>query len=403
MAMRGGLIGAAVATLVLASTPQASAQARWAPAWAFSPSSTTGPALPPRTPARPDPRGPIGPATVTDATLTQMFQVATGGTRVRLRVSNRFGTSPLHLGSVTLARAAENGQAGGTPVDVTFDGSKSITLTAGMEWLSDPVDFRVAALENLTISVTYPGEARLPAHVVRQWITTAAEPEPVGMRLGAVAAGLEVETDRPLPVIVTLGDSITEGVGSTPGRGGWPEAYNARLIEAGAPWTVINAGIGGNRLLYQSTGPSALERLSSDALAVPGVRCLIVMEGINDIARQSLAGFEHQPASVEAMIGAYRQIIARAHAAGLKIVGATLTPYEGAYFATPEGEQIRQALNHWIRTSGAFDAMIDFDALLRDPASPNRLKAAFDSGDLLHPSDAGYAAMSAGIPLDVCN
>ena len=338
-----------------------------------------------------------------DATLTQMFQVAAGGMRVRLKVSNRHGASPLQIGSVTLSHASEDGRSEGRSIPVSFDGAQGLTLTAGMEWLSDPIDFEVSALDQLAVVVSYLGEARLPAHTVRQWITTAAEPEPTMMRLGAVAAGLEVETDDALPVIVTLGDSITEGVGATPGRGGWPEAFTARLLQARASWTVINAGIGGNRLLYQGTGPSALERLNSDVLAVPGVKCLIVMQGINDIGRQSLAPFVHEPATVESLIAAYSQIIARGHAAGLKVVGSTLTPFEGAYYATAEGEQIRQALNHWILTSGAFDATIDFDARLRNPVSPKRLLEAFDSGDQLHPSDAGYTAMAEAVPLDICD
>lgn len=400
--MRRATLLVLAAALTGLATPSL-AQSRWAPAWVFPPSSNDGPVSPPRTPARPDPRGPIGPARVVDATLTQMFQVAAGGERVRLRVSNQHGAAPLRLGSVTLARAGEDGRPGADSMSVTFDGNDGITLPAGAVRLSDPVALPVAALDRLTVTVAYPGEAGLPAHVVRQWITTAAEPTPVHMRLGAVAAGLEVETDQALPVIVTFGDSITEGVGSTPGAGGWPEALNARMLAADAPWTVLNAGLGGNRVLHQSTGPSALERLDGDVLAVAGARCLIVMEGINDIGRPTVPAFAHEFVEADAIITGYHQIIERAHARGLKVVGVTLTPFEGAHYYSDRGETIRQALNAFIRTPGAFDAVLDFDAVLRDPATPGRVRAEFQSGDWLHPSDAGYAAMADSVPLTICD
>lgn len=400
--MRRGAILALTLALASLATPSL-AQSRWAPAWIFPPSSNDGPVSPPRTPARPDPRGPVGPRTVVDAELTQMFQVALGGERVRLRVSNQHGAAPLRLGAVTLARAGEDGRPGADGTPVLFDGRSEITLPAGAVRLSDPVALPVAALDKLTVTVAYPGGATLPAHVVRQWMTTAAEPTPVGLRMGAVAAGLEVETDRARSVIVTFGDSITEGVGSTPGAGGWPEALNARMLAANAPWTVLNAGLGGNRVLHQSTGPSALERLDADALAIAGARCLIVMEGINDIGRPTVPAFAHEFVEADAIIAGYRQIIERAHVRGLKVVGVTLTPFEGAHYYSAAGETIRQALNAFIRSGGAFDAVLDFDAVLRDPATPARVRADFQSGDWLHPSDAGYAAMAASIPLDVCD
>lgn len=400
--MRRGALLALTLALGSLATPSL-AQSRWAPAWIFPPSSTDGPVSPPRAPARPDPRGPVGPTTVVDATLTQMFQVALGGERVRLRVSNQHGAAPLRLGAVTLARAGEDGRPGADSLPVLFDGRPDIILPAGSSRLSDPVALPVEAQAKLTVTVTYPGEARLPAHVVRQWMTTAAEPTPVGLRMGAVAAGLEVETDHALPVIVTFGDSITEGVGATPGAGGWPEALNARMLAADRPWTVLNAGLGGNRVLHQSTGPSALERLDADVLAVAGVRCLIVMEGINDIGRPTVPAFAHEFVEADAIIAGYRQIIERAHARGIKVIGVTLTPFEGAHYYSEGGETIRQALNAFIRTGAAFDAVLDFDAVLRDPAAPGRVRADYQSGDWLHPSDAGYAAMADSIPLTICD
>lgn len=224
------------------------------------------------------------------------------------------------------------------------------------------------------------------------------------MRLGAFLAGIEVEGATPPGVIVALGDSITEGTGALPdGAGGWPERLARRLVEGRRPWAVINAGIGGNRLLHQGSGPSGLERLEADALTPSGARCLILLEGINDIGRPSRPQYAHQAVDADDLIAGYRQVIRRAHAAGLKVVLATLPPFEGANYFTPEGEAVRYAVNVWLRGQTEADAVVDFDAALRDPKAPARLQTAFHSGDWLHPSDAGYQAMAEAVPLEVCD
>lgn len=403
------LIVGLMAAPVLAQTPQP--RRHWAPAWIFPSSSDVGPSSPPR--ARrpgepPDPRGPIGPRTVSNVTLVQTFVVAAGGDRVRLRVSNLHGAEPIRLSSVTLQPGLLDGRPGGNGKGVTFDGARELILPAGAVRLSDPVDLPVVAMQRMVVNIFYPDETTLPAHAVRQWMapgdtTVSGMLEgAVAQRLGAVASGLEVETSHSHPVIVAFGDSITEGVGSTPHRGGWPEALNRIFVQNSTPWTVLNAGIGGNRLRFEGSGPSALGRLDADVFSVPNARCLIVLEGINDIGRSALPAYAHQPAGVDDITSAYRQIIERGHPASLRVVGATLTPFEGAHYFTEAGEATRQAVNAWIRTSGAFDAVLDFDAALRDRARPTRLAAPFDSGDQLHPSDAGYEALASIIQPGVC-
>ncbi|WP_292034309.1 MULTISPECIES: SGNH/GDSL hydrolase family protein [unclassified Brevundimonas] len=366
-------------------------------AYAFAPSSTAGPSGPASAPNPHDVRGPLGPDVVEGVTLTHAVMVTASGSRLRLRLSNAYGAEPITLGAVTV-------RVGDTTREVRFNGEPSSVMPAGAPLVSDPVDLPVAALEQVKVSIALPHATRLPTHRWRQTLRGAEGGESAPMRLGALLAGIEVESSTPPGVIVAFGDSITEGTGALPdGPGGWPERLAARLVEAGRPWAVINAGIGGNRLLNQGSGPSGLERLDGDALAPAGARCLILLEGVNDIGRPSRPQYAHQAVSASDLIAGYRQVIRRAHAAGLKAVLATVPPFEGANYFTPEGEAIRQTVNAWLRTQTEADGVVDFDAALRDPVAPSRLQAAFHSGDWLHPSDAGYQAMAEAIPLDVCD
>jgi lysophospholipase L1-like esterase len=206
-----------------------------------------------------------------------------------------------------------------------------------------------------------------------------------------------VEPARPTNVVVTLGDSITEGATSTTlAFRSYPDRLAERLSEAGADWSVVNVGIGGNRLLRHGAGPSALARLDRDVLSVPGVKVIILLEGINDIGRGNI-----EPVTAEALIAADRQIIARAHANGIRVIGATLTPYKGAAYATEAGEQVRQALNRWIMTGGAFDGVIDFARPVSDPADPLSFLPKYNTRDHLHPNDEGYRAMADSIDLSL--
>jgi hypothetical protein len=211
-------------------------------------------------------------------------------------------------------------------------------------------------------------------------------------------ARVEVVPDKPTGVLVALGDSITDGTQSgIDANRRWPDLLAARLASAGISMSVVNGGIGGGRVLDDGVGPNALARFDRDVLAQPGVTHVTIMEGINDIGG---GGSKPYP-SVADLIAGHRQMIDRAHARGIRVIGATLTPFEGAAYWTPEGEAKRQALNNWIRTSKAYDEVLDFDAAVRDPANPNKSQAAFDSGDHLHPSPAGYEAMASSIDLAI--
>jgi lysophospholipase L1-like esterase len=216
----------------------------------------------------------------------------------------------------------------------------------------------------------------------------------------ALAAAVEVDRPHPGRVIVALGDSITEGARAKPESfTGWPEQFAARLtkLPGYGDWSIVNAGIHGNRLLRDGAGPNALARFDRDVLAVPGVTDIILLEGINDIGWGNAKPATDGPVTADDVTAAYRQIIDRAHARGLRVIGATLLPYRGSVYFTPVGEQVRQGVNRWIRTSGAFDAVIDFERVMADPRDPSRIDPEKDPGDHLHPNDAGYAAMAVAI------
>ena len=390
-------LACALGLSLLAASKDAAAQERWVAAYAFAPSSAAGPAGPASTPNPRDVRGPLGPDVVEDVTLTHTVTVTASGSRLRLRLSNAYGAEPITLDAVTV-------RLGDTTREVRFNGERSSVMPAGAPLVSDPIDLPVTALDQVKVSIALPHVTRLPTHRWRQTMRGADGVESAPMRLGALLAGIEVESATAPDVIVAFGDSITEGTGALPdGPGGWPERLAARLVKAGRPWAVINAGIGGNRLLHQGSGPSGLERLDADALPPAGARCLILLEGVNDIGRPSRPPYAHQTVSAGDLIAGYRQVIRRAHAAGLKAVLATVPPFEGANYFTPEGEAVRQAVNAWLRTQTEADGVVDFDVALRDPIAPSRLQANFHSGDWLHPSDAGYQAMAEAIPLDACD
>lgn len=343
--------------------------------------------------------------TFNDQSVRQVVRLEAGGDRVRVRLTNELGLSPVHFGEVSVALSSPNGvlQAGTVHV-LTFAGRRGGVVPVGKALLSDPIDMTVHRFDNLAISVYYPSGAVPAGHLESllvsahgDHVTQAVWPQGGRPQAPGLASGVDVTTSRPRPVLVAFGDSITEGFCSTPGtHRDYPEQL-ARLLAAHAAdrrWIVINSGISGNRLLHDDAGPAALTRFDRDALDIPGVRAIVLLEGINDIgwAYNPRGGTAPLPAS--ALIGGYRDLIRRAHARGLKIYLGTLTPYMGANYASPAGEQVRQQLNAWIRKGQGFDGVIHFDGALRDPAHPHHFLGADQCGDDLHPNDAGYRLMA---------
>jgi lysophospholipase L1-like esterase len=291
---------------------------------------------------------------------------------------------------------------------VTFDGLRTVAIPAGAPLISDPVDLPVKALDRLLISSYLPGTAARTGHTLLQYVsgTTGDQtgapqlPSQHLARLTALVSEVDVDATTATSVVVTFGDSITEGAQSTNnGFRGWPDRLAERLAAAKSKYSVVNAGIGGNRLVRYGTGPNALARLDRDVFGVAGVKAVILLEGINDIGRGFTTLGPQDPVTLEALIAADKQFIARCHAHGIKVIGALLTPYQGAGYASPAGEEVRSGLNNWIRTSGAFDAVIDFATPTADPANPLTFRADYNLRDKLHPNDAGYQAMADAIDL----
>lgn len=348
-------------------------------------------------------------------TLRQVMRVSLGGDRARLRLSNAFGMTPLVLRDVRLAcvEKGDNLRAQST-CPLTFNGRNEVSISPGAVMLSDPADFKLSALADVAITMrliqvpemltTHPG-SRTTSYLATE--TDSDTFRQVAARKIVhwyFLSGLEVESERPAAAIVVLGDSITDGYGTTTdGNDRWTDVLARRLQEQGPGnrIAVLNQGIGGNRLLRDGLGPNILARFDRDVIAQSGARWVIVLAGINDIGTRLSAREKGEPyASAADIIHALSQIIVRAHAKDMIVIGGTLTPYAGAgFYWSEDGEADRQTVNQWIRTSGQFDAVIDFDAALRDPENPTRLASAFDSGDHLHPSLAGYAEMARVVDL----
>jgi lysophospholipase L1-like esterase len=335
-----------------------------------------------------------------------------GGSRVRVVLSNAFGTAPVQIGAADIALRGTGATINvNSAKPITFGGAPAATIVAGATLVSDPVDLAVAPLSELAIDLFLPGDlgigpspvtthngASQTNYLSQPGDHTGAPALPVAASAGAwfLLARVEVMAPANAAAVVTFGDSITDGARSTADTNNrWPDHLARRLSAAGRPVGVLNAGISGNRVLSDGAGVSALARFDKDSLMQTGVSHVVVMEGINDIG---LGGANPSPSAADIIAG-HKQLIERARARGLKIYGATLTPFEGAFYFTPEGEAKRQAVNEWIRSSKSYDAVIDFDAVTRDPAAPTRMLPAYDSGDHLHPGDAGYKAMGEAVDL----
>jgi lysophospholipase L1-like esterase len=368
----------------------------WVGTWAASPQQAS--AFP--VPGIPDARG------FNNETVRHVVRISIGGDRLTVRLSNEHGVQPLVVGEVRVAFAGTGGAiVPGTDRQVTFGGTPAITIPVGAPALSDPVKLLVPDLASLAISVYLPNETGPATSHSAGFQTAYISPGNTTAEVSPVVAsaetwrfflsGVHVRPFLQAGAIVTFGDSITDGVNSTvDANKRWPDQLADRLAAAFGPMRlgVVNQGISGNRILHDIIGPSALARLDRDVLSVPGVSRVIVLEGINDIGYGVF--FPTETVSAEDIIASHQQIMARLRSKGLKIYGATLLPFQGADFYTLEGETTRQAVNQWIRTSGAYDGVIDFDRVTRDPSQPMRLLPDYDSGDHLHPNDTGFTVMA---------
>ena len=368
------------------------------------------------------PVGGMSPLQIRNQTLRQIAHVSLGGQRVRVVLSNSLGTLPLRVGAAHVAlRGSGASIVAASDHVLTFGGLPSPTIPPGALLVSDPVDLTVPDGGDLAVDLYLPDDlsawkSPISMHYASWQVNYVSEPgdhsgaptfpvaETTAYRRsdGLASASsfffsrVEVARQDAAGVLVAFGDSITDGTQSgTDQNRRWPDLLGARLAATGTHMAVVNGGIGGGRVLEDGVGPNALARFDRDVLAQPGVHFVTVLEGVNDIG---VGGVNASP-SVAELIAGHRQMIERAHARGLRILGATLTPFEGAAYWTLEGEKKRQALNDWIRTSGAYDGVIDFAAVVQDPNRPTRSRPEFDSGDHLHPSPAGYAAMANSIDL----
>lgn len=364
------------------------------------------------------PAFPVGPE-INNQTIRQVMRLSLAGHAVRVRLSNEMGTTPLVIGAAHLARpgSAPGSIDASTDRVLTFGGRPSVTLPPGAPALSDPVTLEVAALDSLAVSLfvvrdtgpsaTHPlGRATAYLSESGDQTAAAALANPKTSTERFFVSGIEVQQEG-AGAVVTLGDSITDGYGSTlDANRRWPDVLAERLQQAGRPLSVVDAGISGNRVLHDlpeaAFGPAALARFDRDVLSVPGVRTVIIMESINDIGHPGSGGLVDQTVTAADITAGLHQIADRAHAHGLRVLGATLTPYADTVFPgyfTPEGEAKRVAVNTWIRDSKTFDGVIDFDAVVRDPARPDHIQAQYDFGDHLHPNDAGYRKMGEAVDL----
>lgn len=384
-------VGRILAVLLLAMLPGLTAPALahpepgplpiWTGSWETAPSGTTA--------ARPG------------AAIRNVVHLSIGGTAVRVRLSNRFGTVPLHLGAVTVALRGAIGPAAlpGTLRTATFQGAPAVTVRPGQDVVTDPVPLGVPAAADLLVTVYTPDDSGPATSHQTALQTSYLDPDGAGaagdedgsayttlISRWYYVAGVDV-LGQAAGSVVAFGDSLTDGTGSTPDTDHrWPDRLAAAL--RADRLGVLNAGISGNRLLHDGTGPSALTRLDADALDRAGVRILVVLEGINDIKGAPTAD------DVTAYADAYRTLVARAHARDVRVVGVTLTPFRGFPAYTDAREAVRQQVNGFIRTGGVFDAVADADAVVRDPAEPSRMLPAYDPGDHLHFGDAGAVAVA---------
>jgi lysophospholipase L1-like esterase len=349
-----------------------------------------------------------------NSTYRDVAHISMGGSPVRVELTNEFGARPLTVGAAHIAVSAgpEGAIRPGSDHTLSFSGQASVTIPAGGLVVSDPVPMQVAPLADLAVSVYLPEqpindttchEDGQSTNFITPGNTAAAETlnDSRPIYSWCFVKGIDVSTrESNAAAIVCFGDSITDGWASTrDANRRWPDILARRLQENSktAHLSVLNEGIGGNRLLHDGAGPNAVARFDRDVLAQSGARYVILLEGINDIGHIKEPRDPSDIITAQDEIFVLSQLVTRAHTHGLKAIGATITPYIGAGYASPAGEQIREAVNEWIRSSSVFDAVIDFDQITRDPANPTMFDPVVDSGDHLHPGDAGYERMGSAV------
>lgn len=393
--------------MLVAAVP---AQADWVTTWTAAP-------LPP-SPGT----GPFATPSWTNRTIRQTLRLSAGGTALRVRLTNAFGGGALKVGAARVALLDDSGkEIAGSARTLMFAGSGSVTIPKGAPMVSDSIKLAVPALARISVDLYLP-EATGPCTCHQTGLDTGlvspdgnftGKPftEEAKIQSRAFIAGVEVDASRGAATVAIMGDSISDGIGSTNGANRrWPDFLASRLAaRKGTAWGVANQGISGNRVINDGAGEAAVTRLDRDILAMPGVKAIIVFEGVNDLGvafgppRPAAPGrpapAPATPITAQDIINGYRQIIARAHAKGIKVYGATIAPYKGAGYWSEQGEAARQAVNAFIRTSKEFDATLDFDAVIRDPANPATMRSDFHMGDHLHGNDASYKAAAESIDL----
>ncbi len=374
----------------------------WVGTWAASPMAAKNP----------DAR--FGAPGTEGTTLREIVHISIGGPSVRVILTNEFGLDPLTIGAAQIALSSSASTiTEGTATPLTFGGAPSIVIPPGALIVSDPVALKVAPSSNLAVSLFLPDQPvnQLTLHPFADQtnylapgnvVSAASLDTPTTFFTWDFLKGIDVIADDKAASIVTFGDSITDGAHSTrDANARWPNVLAARLLadKKTANLGVLNEGIGGNRILHDTAGPSALARFDRDVLAQAGVKYLIIMESINDIGHATDPAKPYDVVTVEDLIVGLGQLATRAHTHGLKVIGATLTPFVGAKYQSPAGEEMRQAINKWIRTTNQLDGVIDFDKVTTDPTHPGMFLPLDDSGDHLHPGDAGYKAMGDSLDL----
>lgn len=403
----------ALLTLAITFPTFAAEHTRWVGTWEASPS----PQLPDESKMR------DAKLEFKNQTLREIVRTSIGGAMLRVRLSNAYGKDTVEIGAVHVALRSHGADiVAGSDRALTFGGQSSISIPPNAPVLSDPISLDTPTGGDLVISIFLPkATAGAGIHYAAQQTAYIAEGDDTGASLlpdstkiasWVFLTGVDVRVPEPVGAIVAFGDSITDGAHSTvDANHRWPNFLADRLLRSSSKekLAVVDAGIGGNRVLHDAAtnvefGVNALARFNRDVTAQPGVKYVIVLEGINDLGHAGSSAPVSQTVSAKDIEQGYLQMIARAHEKGLKIFGGTLTPFEGTVYKgyfTPEKELTRKAINQWIRSSNAFDGVIDFDKAVRDPSHPDRFVPAYDSGDHLHPGDAGYKAMADSIPLSL--